>query len=232
MRRFILIISLLIIIFNSGKAQNDSDFRWHGIITSGISLPLGEFSKNELSEGSFAKTGLSLGLKMEYGLNKKINIYSEINFLLHPVDASALATAEVADDPFLLDLYVRSDPFSSYNALVGISHSLSINQKFKLMPNIGAGWMWAKTPYQLYKPEYYLVGPDFFEKTSAKDNSFVWKIGFDASYEFNKFVAIQIDASYYNSSMKFLFSNYSNTYEKKILFQYVDVKLGLVISLF
>ena len=65
--------------------------------------------------------------------------------------------------------------------------------------------MFGKTPFQLFEPEYFMLGPEYFKITSSRANGFVIKAGISVKYPINNCIAIGINSDYSFSPLKFGF---------------------------
>ena len=91
--------------------------------------------------------------------------------------------------------------------------------------------MWAKTPYQLYKPEYFLVGPEYFEITSSKDRNFAGIIGAGIQIDISPCIALRANGDFQFSKMVFGYNTASGPrYEHRII-SYINTTLALIIIL-
>ncbi|MCF6319951.1 MAG: hypothetical protein L3J83_11885 [Proteobacteria bacterium] len=201
------------------------------LLRTSVSVPLGKYGDNILEVGSFTTSGVSFGVEGAWFFSNYLGLGIDVNYSLHPVNASALATEMVKADPFLVDLTLRSEPYSMLALMAGFYSSFELSGRVSLQPKLLGGIMFGKTPFQLFEPSYYLVGPDYFKITSSRDNGFAFKTGFSIKYDINDCIAIGINADYTYAGLSFGFKTAGGTkyYKKKISF--IDLGLGLVIKL-
>ena len=91
--------------------------------------------------------------------------------------------------------------------------------------------MWAKTPYQLYKPTYFMTGPEYFEITSAKDRNFCGIAGAGIQVDVSPCIALRAEGEFAYSKMVFGFNTaVGPRYEYRTI-TYVNTSLALIIIL-
>jgi hypothetical protein len=128
------------------------------------SMPIGKYGSDNLSNGCFTTTGFSAGVEGAWFFYKNIGAGIDFNFSLHPVDAVALATETVQDDPVMEDLTVRSDPYNIKTYMVGLLYKFQLTEKISVSPRVYGGLMYGRTPFQLYDASYFMLGPKSFKK--------------------------------------------------------------------
>lgn len=200
-------------------------------LKAGPSIPIGKFSATELTDGSFATIGINMSVEGAWYFTEHFGVGLEAGIQQHPIDASALATAKVNADPFLSHLTIRSDPFQVIHASAGVYGRTYFMNKFSVNGRIMAGMMWATTPYQLYKPTYYIVGPDYYEITSSSDRKFFVSPGLGVQYKINRCLAMKLDAEWINRQMKFAFTTSEGIRYDSRQVSFVNTLVGLVILL-
>ena len=200
-------------------------------LRSGVSFPLGDYSKNSLSAGCFTTTGVSFGAEGAWFFWKNLGFGLEVNYSLHPVDAVGLATEMVENDQFLIDMTVRSDPYTMLTTMAGFYYSINIKQKITIQPKLMAGIIFGKTPFQLFEPTFYLLGPSYFKTTSSRDRSFALKPGISVNYHISNCIALGIYTDYTNSNMVFGFYTSNGLEYRYRKISYLDLGLNLIIKL-
>ena len=139
-----------------------------------LSLPVFTYSSNNLESGCFTQPGFTVSAETGIWLYKKWGFSILSGLQLHSVDVGLLGWEKIQADPFLKDLYIRSDPYRIIHIMAGPEYAFQIIDKLELDIQILAGVFFSRTPYQLYKPTYYMVGPEYYEITSSKDISFAY----------------------------------------------------------
>lgn len=200
-------------------------------LKSSASVPIGNYSLKNIDKGCFTTTGISFGAEGAWFFWKNIGVGAEVNFSIHPVDAVGLATAKVFDDPFMEDLYVRSDPYNMLTSLIGFYYRINLGDKFFLQPSLKAGVLFGKTPFQLYEPKYFMVGPDYYKVTSSRDSGFAIKPGLAVIYSFNNYIALGLNADFTFSELSFGFSTSNGLEYRDRQISYFDFGLSLIIYL-
>ncbi len=219
--------SLLLIQFNLFAGDGKSYIGLKG----GVSFPMGEYSSQTLNKGSFTTTGFSMGVEGVWFFYKNFGAGLDFNFSLHPVDASALATATVIDDPVMEDLTIRSDPYNIKTYMVGIHYYIPITSKFNITPKIQSGIMYGRTPYQLYEAVYFMFGPRYFKITESRDHRFAVKGGINAGYNINGCINIGLNIDYTYSKLIFGFQTSSGLETRQRRIGYLDISVNLIIKL-
>jgi len=138
---------------------------------SGVSFPLGYYASKSLGLGSFALPGWNASLNADVRIFPKLGIRLKSDFYLHPVDVTNLANEKVIADPFISQLVIRSEPYRLITVAAGPQIRKEIYQWLQFQGYLGMGVMWGRTPYQLYKPVYFLTGPPYYEITSSHSHN-------------------------------------------------------------
>ena len=227
MRKLIIFI-LFILLSHAIYAQSKGSFIG---IRGGLSIPVGEYASKNLENGCFAQLGFTVGAEGAWYFKHYMGIGGQFGFNLHPVDVSTLGYEKVINNPFLSDLTIRSDPYQIITTAVGIYSKWNFWKYLSLHGKLLGGIMWAKTPYQLYKPEYFLVGPEYFEITSSKDRNFMGIIGAGIQADLSPCIAIRIEGEYQYSKMVFGFNTGLGTRYDHRTISYINTTLGLILIL-
>ncbi|MBN2615581.1 MAG: hypothetical protein JXR71_07780 [Bacteroidales bacterium] len=219
---------LLILFSLQGWAQHEKGFL---SISSGPSFPIGKYSSTELNGGSFTTTGITMSVEGVWFFTNHFGVGVEAGYQQHPVDVSALATAKVNADPFLSHVVIRSDPFLVMHAAAGFHTRWYLNTKWSVTGKIMAGMLWATTPYQLYKPTYYIIGPNFYEITPSRDQKIFVVPGLGVQYKINRCLALKLETELVSRTMKFGFETSEGIrYDQKQV-SFINTMAGLVILL-
>jgi hypothetical protein len=227
MKPFILII-LIQSLFIFSKAQEKSSFV---ALRSGTSFPLGEYSSKDPDKGSFALVGFNVTLEGAWFFNRWIGIGASAGLDLHPIDASELASAKFSNDAFMTSLVVRSDPFQVLTFMAGPSTHFSLGRDVLLTGKLLCGAIQASTPYQLYKAEYFMIGPRWYEITSARDWEMSFLAGLGIRYDISGCIGVIFDTDFTYNKCEFGFvtSEGLRTDNKKVIF--LNTTLGISIAL-
>jgi hypothetical protein len=223
----ILILSILLI---SGiSAQEKSSFIG---IQAGPSFPIGGFHSKKLPDGGFAMTGLNIELEGAWFFMPWMGVGAAACLNLHPLDAGALGDEKLKDNEFLNSLIIRSDPYLSVAFYPGLYFKFPITQKFYLTAKAAGGMIYAQTPYQLYKAEYYLIGKNWYEVTSAGDFEWSFLAGAGLRYDLNDLIGftVQSDFTYNVMDFTFLTSGGGTRTDTKV-FSWANLSAGFVIKL-
>ncbi len=91
--------------------------------------------------------------------------------------------------------------------------------------------MFGKTPFQLYEPTFYMLGPSYFKVTSSRADGFALKAGVSVRYSINSCIAIGLSSDYSYAPMKFGFHTVTGFEYRKKNIVFFDFSLGLIIKL-
>lgn len=201
-------------------------------LKGGASLPVMEFAEKNLDKGSFALTGFHFAAEINASVNNNFIAFIESGMTLNPIDVGYLGYEKVKADPFLSDVYIRSDAFQVVHLLAGPGYQHIINNKFKLIGKAGAGLFFSSTPYQLYKPEYFLLGPPYYEITPSRDVSFAYSAALFFIYNANPYYQIGISTGIKRSKASFDFYSGSNLRTEVRNITILDLSLTLILRLY
>lgn len=229
MRKYLLIILLLSYFGIKLYAQPKSYFT----LKSAYSLPLGEYSSKNYETGAFTTSGISLGVDGAWFFYKSIGLAADFNYSLHSVDAATLATETfyAFQDPLLNNLYVRSDPYKVISAMLGINYYYKLLDNLSIEARTLSGLLIAYTPFQLVETDYFLLGEDYFKKTSSRDQSIAFKAGLSVKYDLNNCIAVSLSGNYTAANMSFGFIGSNGRYYREQEIAYLDLSIGLVYKL-
>ncbi len=227
MKRVLLLILIVLGVLNMRAEGDGSTISLHG----SFSVPLGDYGSKEYQKGSFTTPGVSFGAEGVWNFKYGIGFGIDVNYSLHPVDVIALATEMVNNDPFLTNVVVRSDPYSILTISGGIYYSVNLSDKLELQPKLLLGIMFGKTPFQLFEPTYFIVGPEYFKITSSRDQGLTYRPGISLRYSVSSCVSLNIRVNYTYSDLSFGFiTSQGKEYRDKSI-SFLDFGLGLVIHL-
>lgn len=226
--RVLIAVLLTFVISGSLLAQEKDSFV--GLL-GGASFPVGKYAAKNLDDGSFTMPGFTVGIEGAWFFKPWLGVGGQFGLNFHPVDVSSLGYEKVKNDPFLQDVTIRSDPYQIITGTIGLFSQWNFWKKLSLQGKILGGMMWAKTPYQLYKPEYFLVGPEYFEITSSKDWNLAITAGAGIQIDVSSCIAFRIDADYTYSKMVFGFRTASQTRYEYRTISFINTSLLLVIKL-
>jgi len=227
MRNRILFL-LMIFLSLQSFAQHTNSFI---SLRSGVSIPLKPYNSHDLEKGSFTQPGLNVSIDGAWFFTTHFGVGGQVGLNLHPIDVSALARAKVDADPFLSDLTIRSDPFRVINAALGVYTQWNIIKSFSVNAKLLGGILWANTAYQLYKPTYYAVGPDYFEITSSRDHRFFVEPGIGMEYKISSCFALKAEAELLSRTMQFGFNTLQGVRYDRRRVSFINTVIGFVILL-
>lgn len=174
-------------------------------LQTGVCVPLFDFASTSLGPGSFATTGFNFTAGVNINITDSFGAMIESGLHLTPVDVWRLGYAKVQADPFLEDIYIRSDPYRIIPLMAGPFYRTGIIDKLSFQSGILAGVFFASTPYQLNIPQYFMVGPPFFEITESHDVSFSYGASVSLQYEITACYQIAVSSSLLHSTAHFNF---------------------------
>ncbi len=199
---------------------------------SGISNPLFTYSSSVLGESCFTQPGLFVSAEGAYFPDKRWgwNIGSGLQW--HPVEVGVLGWEKVKADPFLQDLYIRSDPYRIIHLVTGPAFRMDLPWHLKLGLNVVGGVFFSQTPYQLYKPVYFMIGPDYYEVTPSKDLSFAWGGGAELQYAVTPYYDLSFVLNFMHSDAAFGFNTANGLRIDKRSISMLNAGVGVVFHLF
>jgi hypothetical protein len=194
--------SLFIFVSILVRAQ---DFPSFVSIRSGVSIPVGDYAFKELEGGSYAQPGFNVTLGGAWFFKPKFGVEAIASMNLHPVDVASLGRSKVDADPFLLDVTIRSDPYLIITSMIGPAVQLPLGGRFSIKGKFLGGLLYGKTPYQLYKPEYFGVNAPWSEITSSQDWKLSWQAGIGLAY-YLSCVGFVFDTEIIHDQLEFMFN--------------------------
>lgn len=225
------ISALLLLLFSGFSFAQKPEY--HLGFASGIALPAGKFASKNLADGSFTLPGFYGGAEFHLYLpEKNYGAFAKAGLLLNPIDVGTLGYEKVNADPFLKDLYIRSEAFRTIFIIAGPEYRLTYGKSWETNAHLSAGVMLATTPYQLYKPEYQLLGElTYYEITSSNDYAFMWGGGTELAYRLKPWYKIGLCADYLNSNAKFRFESLTGERTDKRTVSVFNLALKLTMRL-
>lgn len=217
-------LAILVMCLSGIKAQDKPSFVG---IRSGVSIPYGKYNATDLDGGSFTTAGFNVSAEGAWFFHPKFGIGASAGLNFHPVDVYRLGWEKVLKDPFLQDLYIRSDPYQIITAMAGFYTQLPIVKKFSFTGKLLGGLLHGKTPYQLYKPEYFLTGPPYYEITSSKDYKFSWQAGIGFRYDISPCFGLVLDTDIFYDKLVFGFNTALGTRYDEHIISFINTTLGV-----
>jgi hypothetical protein len=201
-------------------------------LQAGPSIPVGGFHSKELPDGGFALAGINLGLEGAWYFKDWIGVGGSACMNLHTVDAEALGNAKMAGNEFLTSLIIRSDPYFSVALYAGLFFKFPVAPKLFVTAKATGGYIYAQTPYQLYKAEYYMLGKNWYEVTPAGDYDASFLTGAGLRYDLNDYLGflLQGDFTYNVMDFTFLTSGGGERTDQKVM-SFVNVTAGVVLKI-
>jgi hypothetical protein len=201
-------------------------------LQAGTSIPVGKFHAKELPDGCFAQAGLSVSLEGAWFFMPWLGVGGNAGLYLHPVDVTALGFEKKLSDPFINEAYVRSDPYFSTSVYAGIFFNIPLVKKLSLTAKALGGMIYAQTPYQLYKIDYFMIGYKWAEVTSAGDYEGSFLAGAGFRYDLNDYIGLALSSDFTFNQCEFDFRTLDGSIrtDQKV-FTYVNVAAGLIIKL-
>lgn len=226
MKYFITIVFLTFTMISIGQEK-------HSFISlqSGVSIPVGKYSAYNLDESCFTTTGLNFNIEGAWFFKSWLGVGAQVGASFHPVDVSVLGYAKVLADPFVSDMSIRSDSYQMGTGTIGLFGRWDFLKNFSLQGKFLGGLMWGKTPYQLYKPEYFLVEPKWYEITPSQDYSFALTTGLAVQYDLSGCIGLKAGADYTFSKMEFGYTTATGIRYDKRDIGFINVDLAVVIHL-
>lgn len=225
MKRNSLLIILIIISLHVLAQEKHSFVSLH----AGTSVPVGQFQEKELPDGGFAQPGFNVSLEGAWFFKPWLGIGGSAGMNLHPVDVVSLKEEKLANDPTLDALLIRSEPYFSAGLYGGIYFLVPLKQKLSFTARALGGMLYAQTPYQLYKAEYFMIGKNWYDITSAGDYEGSFLAGAGLRYDLNDYLGFALNSEFTYNACEFSFLKLDgSTRTEYKTFTYVNVGLGVV----
>jgi hypothetical protein len=201
-------------------------------LQAGPSFPVGKYQLKTLPEGSFTQTGFSASLEGAWFFLPWMGAGGSAGLHYHPVDVGTLGYEKVKNDPFMNDVYIRSDPYRSYTLYAGLFFQFPLVQRLSFTAKALGGMIYTQSPYQLYKATYEVIGEHWFEITSASDYEGSFLAGAGFRYELKNCIGFSLNSEFTYNNMKFDFvtSDGSIRTDKKTV-AFVNLVAGVFIKL-
>lgn len=228
MKRSFILISMIMIAL-ALSAQEKPSFIG---IQAGPSFPVGKFQSNKLPDGSFTQTGFSASVEGAWFFMPWLGAGGSAGMHYHPVDVGTLGYVKVNADPFLNDMYIRSDPYRSYTLYAGLFFQFPLVQRLSFTAKALGGMIYTQSPYQLYKATYELIGEKWYEITSASDYEGSFLAGAGLKYEMKNCIGFSLNSEFTYNTMGFSFRTLdgSTRTDKKVV-SFVNLSAGVFIKL-
>ncbi len=222
------LLFILLLFFLVPVAQNKPSFV---ALRGGLSLPAGGYRSHDLAGGSFAVAGFNVTLEGAWFFMPWLGVGGSAGLNFHPVDAASLATETLRHDPFMNSLTVRSDAYRVITFMAGPFVQYDLKGDFSLTGRLLGGAIEAETPYQLYKTDYFMIGPYWYEITRARDWEPSFMAGAGVKYRVMSCLALTLNADFTYNRCEFGFYTYNGleTVHHRIVF--VNTTLGISIEL-
>ena len=201
-------------------------------LQAGPSIPAGKYHAKELPDGSFTTIGFSTSLEGAWFFLPWLGVGGQAGMSFHPVDVGTLGYEKVLEDPFLDDVYIRSDPYRNYTAYAGLYFEIPLVQRLSFTSKALGGMLFSNTPYQLYKANYYMIGEKWYEVTSAGDFEFSFLAGAGLKYSLKNCIGFTLNGefTYNQADFDFNTSDGSIRIDERVI-SYVNVVLGVFVRL-
>ena len=126
MTRIFLIMLFSLLFTGISVAQEKKHFI--GLV-AGASFPVGTYGSKELPDGSFTQPGFNISAEGAWFFSESFGIGGHLGYNVHPIDVGSLGAEKVENDPFLLDLAIRSDPFRLVSGNIGFYYDRPLSAK-------------------------------------------------------------------------------------------------------
>jgi hypothetical protein len=228
MKRIAIALFLLAIV-RTAHSQERASFIG---LQAGPSIPLGKYHEKELPDGSFTTTGFSTTLEGAWFFLPWLGVGGQAGVSGHPVDVRTLGYEKVQSDPFLDDVYIRSDPYMNYTLYAGAYFEVPLVKRLSFTGKALGGMLLSKTPYQLYKAEYYLIGERWFEITSSGDYEASFLAGAGLKYLLKNCIGFTLNGEFTYNQADFDFETSDGTIRTDVkVISYLNVNVGFIIVL-
>ncbi len=108
---------------------------------------------------------------------------------------------------------------------------LPIFYKLSFTGKLLCGLLYGKTPYKLYKADYYFVGRLYHEITSAQDWKFSWQAGIGFRYNISPCFGLVLDTDLFYDQLAFDFQTSSGIRTDERVISFINTTLGVQFDL-
>ena len=230
MKKTLILFSLLLS-FSLYSQNVEKNSKVYFNLKAGVSIPLGDFSKGILDTGGFADPGFYAGFDAVWMVYDRIGITVSSDLAMNPIRVSELGYERMQVDPFLIDLWVRSDPFKLISSYGGLTYRSELFDRININTGISLGMMYGETPYQILYSEYFMVGTNYYIITSAGSYGFAYKLDANIEYELRKQWSVFANFGYQHSKLRFKFySGSGDRFENKKI-DLLNIAFGIRLKL-
>lgn len=222
-------ISLLLLL--SLSELHAQSFRANLILQSGVSIPVGDYAGKNLQNGSFTLPGFTASTEITVLSANRWGGFIQAGFQLNPVDVGDLGYEKVVADPFLDDLYIRSEPFRVIHLMAGPARQWNLSNTISIETQLAAGIFYSSTPYQLYKPDYAMIADSWYEITASSDLSFALGAGVRFIYKLSPCHSLGIQGQLMHSAVSFEFNSLQGPRTDQRNITMVNSSLSLIIRI-
>ena len=201
------------------------------VLQSGVSIPLGDYAGKNLKNGSFTLPGLTAAGEIDVDVANGWGCFIQAGFQLNPVDVGSLGYEKVIADPFLEDLYIRSEPFRVIHLMAGPARKLDLSNNIAFETQLAAGIFYSSTPFQLYKPDYSMIADSWYEITASSDLSFAFGAGIRFIYEITPCYSLGFQGQLMHSGASFEFNSLQGPRTDQRSITLVNSSLSLIIRI-
>ena len=201
-------------------------------IQAGPSFPVGKFQWKTIPEGSFTQTGFSASIEGAWFFKPWLGVGGSGGMHYHPVDVGTFGYKKILADPFLNDMYIRSDPYRSYTLYAGLFLQFPLVQRLSFTAKALGGMIYTQSPYQLYKATYDLIGEKWYEITSASDYEGSFLAGAGLKYEMKNCIGFSLNSEFTYNTLGFNFQTLDGSVrtDKKVV-SFVNLVAGVFIKI-
>jgi len=198
-------------------------------LSAGTSVPVGKLQSKTLPDGGFAQPGFTVSMEGAWFFKPWLGIGGSGGMNLHPVDVVSLEVEKLHNDPSLNSLIIRSEPYFSMGLYGGLFFNVPVREKISFTGKALGGVFYAQTPYQLYKADYFMIGKNWYDITSAGDYEGSFLVGAGLQYDLNDYVGFCLNGEFTYNQCEFDFLKLDgSTRTENKTFTFVNVGLGVV----
>jgi hypothetical protein len=115
--------------------------------------------------------------------------------------------------------------------MIGPYFQIPLSERFSFSAKFLGGMLYGKTPYQLYKPDYYLLPDNWAEITPSMDWKFSWQTGIGFVYKSSTCVDLSLDTDLFYDKLAFGFNSSTGYYTDERTIAIINTTLGIRINL-
>jgi len=171
----------------------------------GFSLPMGQFASHEYKYGAYALLGTTFTSEAVWYFYKGFGAGANFSASYYPIASGYYAEDLDIHDAFGEDYDLKSGPYTVRTYMAGACYRLPVYKRFSASFKALGGLFWAMSPDQFYGATFYLEGPMYWRKTSARSSRFTFLTGAALNYRLFENVTLLLETEFTYAESRFPF---------------------------